>query len=245
MDTKRQAELENQFDIPVVPWSEIADDVVYDLDPGQHVAVLGTTGTGKTTFSIDLLNRLVNMRDSHVCAIGVKARDDTLRKTGWPIIREWPPTYSQYEGRKVILWPKYSRPSTAKRTTGPVLRDALDEIMLEGAWRVFIDEMAYLVETLGLRAVLDEYWNGARSSHISLIAGTQRPAWLARSSVSQSDWVISFRINDVDDRNRAGEILGDRKRFAPLVGELRKEEHEFVIVKGNNAVISWVDEFAQ
>lgn len=225
-----------------VPWSELRADVVYHLDPGNHMAMLGMSGSGKTTLAINLLNHLVAERDSFAVALGVKPRDATLKKIGWPIIREWPPDFEQRAGRKVVLWPPYSKPSQAKNTTGPVVRDALDEIMLEGAWRIFVDEMAYLVQSLGLRTVLDEYWNAARSSDISLIAATQRPAWLARSAVSQVDWVVCFRINDMDDQTRAAEICGDRKRFMPLIANLSKEKHEFLIVKDQKAFISWVDD---
>jgi hypothetical protein len=90
-----------------------------------------------------------------------------------------------------------------------------------------------LVETLGLRTVLDEYWNGARSSDISMIACTQRPYWLSRSAVSQGDWAACFRIHDTEDRLRAGEILGDRRRFFDIIGSLRNTggRHEFLLVR--------------
>lgn len=215
--------------IPEISWAELQGELVARMEPGQHMAVLGTTGTGKTTFLLHLLELLADQRRSHVVAIGTKARDRTLKRTGWPIIKRWPPNHEQREGRRVILWPPYSAPSTAGLTTAGVISDALDEIMMEGAWRIGIDELAYLTETLGLRSTLDEYWNGARSSRISLIGATQRPTWLPRSAVSQVDWVVCFRINDVDDRTRAAEILGDRKRFMGPLADMSKTSHDFLI----------------
>jgi len=216
-------------EIPRVAWAEVAGEFIDKWEQGQHVAILGKTNSGKTTLALELCRLRIEHRGAMVGVIGTKARDQTLRRTGWPIVREWPPTYAQMQTHHVIFWPSYSRPSTAKATTTPRIVEVLDEVMLAGGWTLFVDEMGYLVEQLGLRAVLDEYWNGARSSGISLIAGTQRPAFLARSAVSQTDWTICFRINDLDDRLRAGEILGNRRGYAEVIGQLRS--HEFLLVR--------------
>lgn len=230
-------------DIPRVPWETAADEFIDRWQQGQHLAVLGKTNSGKTTFVMDALKRAIEERDAHVIALAVKARDQTLRKTHWPIVREWPPTYEQRQKRGIIFWPPYSKTSRARLTTRPKVEELLDGVMAEGGWRLFVDEMAYLVETLGLRRQLDEYWNGARSSGISLIAASQRPTWVARSGVSQMDWVACFRINDTDDRQRAGEILGDRRRYAEAIKALRAAEHEFLLVNVNTdqAVITHLD----
>lgn len=224
--------------VPVVAWEEIAPEFSRRWEQGQHVILLGKTGSGKTTLALELMRERIAERDAMVAALGTKPRDQTLRRTGWPVVKVWPPTYAQRVTHHLIFWPPYSKPSTARNTTRPRVVEFLDEIMIEGGWTLFVDEMAYLVETLGLRWVLDEYWNGARSSGISLIAGTQRPAWLARSAVSQGDWGISFRINDLEDRRRAGEILGDRARYSEVIGGLRR--HQFVMVRTvtDTAVIS-------
>jgi len=226
-----------------VPWAEVWPEFVAGWDQGEHVVILGITGSGKTHLALDILEKRVRYRQAFVMALGTKARDKTLRDTGWPIVRRWPPTWAQRQTHHIIFWPPYSKPSLAKATTTPILTEMLDEIMLEGGWTLFVDEMAYLVESLGQRHVLDEYWNGARSSGVSLIAGTQRPTWLARSAVSQVGWVACFRINDLDDRLRAGEIMGDRRRYAELIGTLSRERHEFLLVRTltDRCVITSVD----
>jgi hypothetical protein len=229
-------------DIPRVRWETVKAEFVDKFEQGQHWTVLGKTDSGKSTVVLDALQSLIVDRNAHVIALGIKARDKTLRRTHWPLVRDWPPTYAQRHepGKGIVFWPPYSKPSRARITTRPRVEEMLDEVMAEGGWRLFVDEVAYLIETLGLRQNLDEFWNGARSSGISLIGGTQRPRIVPRSAVSQMDWVTCFRINDTDDRKRAAEILGDRDRFYPAIGKLNFKKHEFLLVntRTDQAVIS-------
>lgn len=229
-------------DIPRIPWSELAPAVVYDSDPGKHMIVLGQTGSGKTTVVFDFLNRCADVRDSYVCAIGTKMRDETLVESGWPVIRAWPPKFEDVEpGHRIVLWPYYHSASQAPLHTKQVLSDALDEMMREGNWRIFIDEMAYFVKQLSMSSIIDEFSNGARSSGISLVAGTQRPRIVSRSTLSQSEFILVFYMDDEDDRKRAAEVLGDRTLYTPKIREISKPKHEFLIVHQGIAAISWID----
>lgn len=207
-------------------WDNIKDDFIEAWQQGDHLVIVGRTGSGKTTLALELIDLRVKLRNAYCVALGTKPKDVTLTKTGWPITTHWPPTYSERESHKVIFWPRYSKASNARKTLAPVFEGMLDDVLSEGGWTVFVDEMAYLVETLGLRANLDEYWNAARSSEVTLLAATQRPVWLARSSVTQASWIITFRVNDESDRQRMGEILGN-KELIPIIGNL--DRHEFMI----------------
>lgn len=218
------------MDIERVPWDDVLPEFLELWEQGQHICLLGLTGSGKTTLGLHLLDQAAAQSGAHVFALGVKARDKTLVDTGWPIIDEWPPSWEEREGGRLVVWPPYTRPSTARRHTAERVAQVLDEVMLEGGWRFLIDEMQYIVQTLGLRSILDEYWNGARSSGISVIGASQRPTWVSRSGVTQVEWLITFNINDVDDRARAAEICGSRKLFMPAIESLRKPRHEFLMV---------------
>ena len=228
-------------DIPRVPWRQVVPELIDEWEQGQHVILLGKTGSGKTRMALELMRQRIRRRGAYAAAVGTKARDQTLRETHWPIVRAWPPTYAQLQTHHVIFWPPYSKPSTARGTTGPAVAHFLDEVMLEGGWTIFVDEMAYLIESLGLRHTLDEYWNGARSSGLSLIAGTQRPYWLARSAASQGDWGICFRINDEEDRARAAQILGSKQRYIPVIASLKQHEALIVRTVTDRAVITKLD----
>lgn len=210
------------------PWEEVRPELMSRWDQGQAFTIIGRNGRGKTTLMIELADARVEERGGSVCLIGSKARDATLRETGWPIIRAWPPPYSARQGRRVILWPPYGRASTMRQTVRPRLVHALDEMMEEGAWTIGIDELSRLGEQLGMNHLLNEFWQGGRSSQMTVIGATQRPAWLARSSLSEAWWVACFQLNDLEDRTRAAEVMGDRYRWRDVIAQLRG--YEFLLV---------------
>jgi energy-coupling factor transporter ATP-binding protein EcfA2 len=209
-------------------WRDVKPEVMSLWDQGQHAVILGRTGSGKSVLQIELCEARAEERGGSVCLIGTKARDPTLRATGYPIIRNWPPTYAQRQGRRVILWPPYGTASTMRQTVRPRIVRAFDEMMEESAWTIGVDELSRLGEQLGLNHLLNEFWQGGRSSDMTLVGATQRPAWIARSSLSETSWVACFHLGDADDRLRAGEVLGDKRRWFDTIGGLGR--HEFLLV---------------
>lgn len=229
----------------MVSWREARPEFLANWGQGQHLVLIGKTGRGKTTFAVDAMEGRHELRGANVCSFVTKDQDETsakLLKEGWARIAEWPPTYAQRGGRtgtaKVILWPPYTRASTYARKVRPVFLDALDEILYEKNWTVYLDEASYMVESLSLRKSMDELFTQSRSNGITLIAGSQRPVWTSRAQTSQHSWVCSFRIGDVDDARRAGEVMGDRQRWTPVL--LNLGPHDFLLVDtiGDQGVVS-------
>ena len=71
------AEWETQF----IPWLRTA------WEPGQHVALIGPTGEGKSTFAGGILNQR-----KWVLALDPKGEDETLSATGYKRLTRWPPS---------------------------------------------------------------------------------------------------------------------------------------------------------
>lgn len=211
-----------------IRWSVLREHFLSVWEPGQHLAVIGPTGSGKTVVALDLLEGRARRRDASVVVFASKRRDASLTKLGWPIIPAWPPDYEQREGRRVILWPPYGKASSA-RSNRAAYADALDEILEEGGWTVYLDEAIYFVEQLGLRTMLDEYWNTARSSGITVVASSQGVSWVPRAMMSQQQWLIVFGLHDEEIRDRAAQIAGSKSRYEPMIAELK--EHEFLLVR--------------
>lgn len=222
-----------------VKWSILGPAFLTRWESGQHVAIVGPTGSGKSFVAFDLLEARADRRDAHVIAFGTKRRDKTLEELGWPRIKSWPPDYEHRELRRVVLWPDYLSSSKAIENR-PIYVHALDEILEEGGWTVYLDEAAYFVETLKMRAQLDEYWNTARSAGITVVSSSQGVSWVPRAALTEQQWLFIFHLTDEDVRTRAAEIAGDRARFRPIIANLREQEFLLVRTRTGEAYVSKV-----
>lgn len=227
----RQDQALYDADVEVVSWRACAPDFIENWEQGEQCILLGKTGRGKTTWASDVLQRRNKQRRASVATFVTKKRDptsDDLITAGWDRIREWPPSYSQRQRGMLILWPPYTKASTYPVDVRPTFLSALDEIMEEGNWTLYVDEASYAVQSLKLRTSLDEFFTQSRSNGITLMAGSQRPVWVSRAQLSQHAWCCAFKIGDQEDAKRAAEVMGDRDRWSPVLRSLG--EHQFLLV---------------
>jgi hypothetical protein len=239
-----------EADVPRVPWGEVAPEFIDAWDQGDHLILLGKTGRGKSTFAYDVLQRRYEQAWANVCAIITKKVDPTAEDLGWDRIVDWPPGFRERRGpiprqdrqphSRLLFWPPYTKASTYPKDVKQTLLEAVDEIMEEGNWTLYLDEASYLVQSVGLRTSMDELFTQSRSNGITLVAGSQRPVWVSRAELSQHCWVCAFKIGDTEDGVRAGEVIGNRDRYKQVVMDLG--EHEFLLVNTVNdkAVISQI-----
>lgn len=189
---------------------------------GEHVSLIGPTGTGKTTAMLALLNQR-----KFVCVIGTKPQDDTLssliRHDGFKRISEWPPPRIR---NRVVLWPSFTRASDLPRI-GETIRYALDEAFAEGGWCMSADEIWFLCHKLKLSDMLETYWSQGRSIGLTLVGTTQRPAWVPRMMYSAATHLFLWRDNDLTNLDQIKNITGGSLNS----GDVRKivvslEQHE-------------------
>ena len=116
---------------------------------GEHVAIVGPNGTGKTQLGLALCQIIGTRkgkdgRPSRVVILNFKPRDDTvsaiITKNEWQIVKEWPPSYGE---EHCIVWPRGGPPSQAARKHRAVFVPLLDRIYQEGGQTVYIPEAAY------------------------------------------------------------------------------------------------------
>lgn len=195
------AEYNTPADIPRVSWDAFLASL--DWQQGEHVTLIGHTGSGKTTLALALLPRR-----SYVVATATKPEDKTMssliRRDKYKRIAAWPPGPTR---RRVVLWPPINRPSDIP-VQRAVFADALGEIYAERGWCVCVDEVWYLSKFLGLGRVLELFWSQGRSIGLSLVAATQRPAYVPLMMYSQATHVFLWRENDPANLKRIRELDG-------------------------------------
>jgi GTPase SAR1 family protein len=215
---------------PVAPWQQLQSDLMRNWHQGEHVAVVGPTGVGKTT----LITRLVEAR-RYVVVFVSKVHDDTIRKDfkGFERIEQWPPKIHQ---DKVLLWPK---PGKSVRDTYLKQRDvfqkAMDSIFLERNWCVVFDEQHYLCHDLKLTPENTMFQHQGRSSGLSVVNGCQRPAWVPLVTFSGSTHSFFWRTTLKNDLTRLSDTGGiDKKELEANMLTLGK--HEFVYVNSRKGI---------
>lgn len=221
MSTQAPEITENLSPSPVVPWGDFKRFFAANWEQGQHVMMVGTTGSGKTTVA----KQFLPLR-SYVVVFGVKSRDDTLddlMRKGYRRVKEW---YGDMHhiGRRIVLWPevKGARHAVTQRQ---VFEDAMDSIYRSGGWCLFLDEVSYLSDTLSMDTQLKFMLNQGRSAGISIVAATQRPAWIPVAFYDQSTHLFLWKDNDHKNIKRMSELAGSASKVVfSEVASLKKRE---------------------
>lgn len=149
---------------------------------GEHIAVIGDTGTGKTY----LISKLVPMRD---WVIVLRSKPDDIRFPDFTKAKTAKAMENLYTQR-ILLDPKYEH----QAREGAIM---LENVWRQGGWTVVIDELWY-VSRLGLGHMVERLLTQGRSKNISVIIGMQRPVEVTRFAISQATHLFSFRLEGRD-----------------------------------------------
>jgi DNA helicase HerA-like ATPase len=154
--------------------------------PGEHMAVIGDTGTGKTY----LMAKAILPLRKYVVVFKTKADDDDDSKwRGYHRIRTAKGIRDErYE--RFLLDPVY-------RSQAREGYDLLDRVWRQGGWTIVIDEGWY-TEKLGLQPYIERLLTQGRSTHISVVFGQQRPVATSRFVISQTSHLFTFRVEGRD-----------------------------------------------
>ena len=198
----------SDIDIESIPWDVFLRDH-FRWVQGQHVSIIAPTNVGKSV----LMCELQKLRQ-YVVVVGVKPEDDTLEQLrrpafgGYQEMTKMPPVGKNGPTQPhVLLWPKLKRP-TDYGWQSQVIRTAMLEIWQERSWCLAVDEMGYLVRTLGLRTLVEQFWEQGRSLNISMLAATQRPRHVPLTMYSSASHLFLGGTNDTEDLRRLGGLNG-------------------------------------
>lgn len=229
-------------EIPFVEWSELEDHLASNWEQGQHIALIGKTGSGKSHLAL----RLLDLKP-FVIIIATKRYDPLLTEasSGYIVrddMSEIPRTDEGYPiHNRVIIWPGTILKDENSRLTAQKesVKITLDTAERQRYWTVLIDDVMWVYDMLGLSKKLEAIWYQARSAGISLVASAQRPVKTPRNMVAQASHLFLFAVSDKRDLEHFREIAG---QIPPSIIEealpnLDASRHEFLYVGADDGFI--------
>ncbi len=228
------------IEVPRVEWDQFVADH-FQWVQGEHVSLIGPTGSGKTTLALAILP----MR-SYVMVLATKPKDDTLDKLvkdGYRKVKNWKGVVAltrqmnRDRSLRVVMWPPY-RSIRDKATQAAALDEAMHEAFIQGGWTVFADEL-YTLGDLGLNEQLRAYWSQGRALGLSLVAGTQRPAHVDLMAYDQPTHVFFWRDNDERNLKRISGMNGaNSKIIKETVSSMARHDTFYVNTRTGAMVIT-------
>lgn len=209
-------------------WEDFLDWFKSKWELGQHIALVGPTGAGKTVYVTNILP----LR-KYVIALDAKGGDESLEqltKKGF-VYSAWPLNSKQWkeieEGKpcRVIVGAGIQSLDDLpllKQEIAMALRDAYNQ----KRWTVYIDELQLVADRrlMNLSARVEVNLIAARNRGVSIVSSFQRPANVPRSASEMSTWFIVFYTRDRDTVDRLAEMAG---RPTPEVRGMIKGLPEF------------------
>lgn len=206
-------------------WGDFYPWFLEQWEQGQHVTMVGPTGWGKTVLATEIL-----ALRSYLVAFGVKGEDRSLeemiRTLRLTRMQLWQPDVAD----RICLWPDIRGAGKNHRMRQrEVFSRAIDSIFRMGAWCCYFDEVVYLAETLNLDDELKFLLNQGRSSYISVVAATQRPAFIPLAFYDMASHLFLWKFNDHRNAARVAELTGSA---APVVRQevMTLPKYEFIYI---------------
>jgi hypothetical protein len=192
--------------------------------PGDHIALVGPTGEGKTTFAVGILG----LR-KWVLALDPKGEDTTLSKSGYLRITSVPPPrriQQDIAERKPahLIIGGAARTEKEDDALERLMREGIDYTRHSGGWTLYVDEFQLLADQrmfrLGPR--IERMLIAARKDGTSVVTSFQAMAWVPRAAVRQATaFVALFPTRDRDMIQATARGMGrDWQQIAQIMDKL-------------------------
>jgi hypothetical protein len=202
----------------------------YAPDLGQHVALVGPNGCGKTTIGMQLLAATTAQhaklrgvalvmkphkgpKSEGRRATGDKTVANLTRTLGGKITRDWPPPPIPWRQEPPFwaLWPPHTgEPDADDDKHYAIFRRCIIDLYKKGDSVLFCDEAAGLSADLDLKTEMRQTLQRGRSLNASAILATQRPVDVPRSMFTEAKHFFLWRMNDAREYEVISLIGGGR-----------------------------------
>jgi hypothetical protein len=181
--------------------------------PGEHMALIGTTGDGKTTHAVGVLE----LR-KYVLALDPKGEDETLQQSGYVRVRDLPREgLGQFRGQDQRAWREIhkgidegrrarviigggARTDAEDERLRKLMRDAITYCRHAGGWTLYVDEFELLSSQrmYHLGPLIERMLITARRDRTSVLTSFQAPAWVSKHATRQAKRTVVWPIGDPD-----------------------------------------------
>lgn len=211
-----------------VPWSAFRDYFADNWKPGEHCALIGPTGEGKSTFAVGMLG----LR-RYVLALDPKGGDDTLAASGFQRVPSWPPPgrvrqdIAEGRGARLILGERGAEFDDLARE----FDKALEGVLKEGGWTVYIDEFQIAADRRMMNVAIraERLLISARFKKVSVVTAYQAPSWVPTASTRQARWIVMWPTRDEDCIKAVAAKAGRDKNQLTAVVKALPPFHSLVI----------------
>jgi hypothetical protein len=211
-------------------WGKFSEWFAAAWQPGQHVALIGPTGEGKSTFAAGILDAR-----KWALALDPKGEDETLAKTGYKRLVKWPPSGRDRDriaagkaARYIIGGPIRTESEMAGHIG--LMRKAISGCRAEGGWTLYVDEFQLLADKrmFGLDKEIEALLVAARSKGTSVLTSFQAPAWVPKAATRQATFVVVWPTQDPDMIRVVARSMG--REWKPMVAAVHELEPYTVLV---------------
>lgn len=181
-----------------VPWNTFLRWIKDSWLPGQHFALVGPTGEGKTTFAVGILSTR-----KWVMALDPKGEDDTLaasgytRITSFPLPRKMRRDLAEKKPMHLIIGGA-SDTVEGDRALRNLLSEAIEITRQQGGWTLYADEYQVLADLrmFGLGKPVERLIITSRGKGTSVVTAFQAPAWVPKAATRQATFVAIWPTRD-------------------------------------------------